>query len=94
MLGFCPGEKGRGHYTKNISRLSDVNSVNPFVLDLASMEKSLGKSSPALRGESSSYVILKGCSSPGIHYVGSFPGIQPIRFGLFLSHSCSNLPLL
>lgn len=47
MLGFCPGEEGRGHYTKNISRFSDVNSVNLFVLDLASVEESPGKSFPA-----------------------------------------------
>lgn len=44
-----------------------------------------------LRVESSSSLVFKGgCSWPGLHCVDSFPGIQLMKFGLFLSHSCSS----
>lgn len=44
-----------------------------------------------LRVESSSSLVFKGeCSWPGLHCVGSFSGIQLMKFGLFLSHSCSS----
>lgn len=44
-----------------------------------------------LRAESSSSLVFKGgCSWPGLHCVGSFPGIQLMKFGLLLSHSCSS----
>lgn len=37
-----------------------------------------------LRAESSSSLVFKGgCSWPGLHCVGSFPGIQLMKFGFF-----------
>lgn len=85
VLGFCSGGQGRGHYTKNIPGFSDVNSVNPSVLEM-----SPAKSCPAFEGG------VKLCpgfqrrmllARPALCWF--FPGIQLMKFGLFLSHSCS-----
>lgn len=79
MLGFCSGGQGRGHYTKNIPGFSDVHSVNPSFLEM-----SLGRSCAAFEGRVELFPgFQRRLLWPSLHCVGSFPGIQMIKFGLF-----------